>query len=182
MTNRIPPAQSPFKQDIAEVLEKVMPPGVPPLMLFTTLARDSRLFSRFMAGGLLDKGNLSLRQREIIIDRTTALCGSEYEWGIHIALFAKSAGLKPEEIAATAKDADAYNGWDEAEQVLLDVCEELHANCDIGEKTWEKLRRHYSEEAILEVLMLAGYYRTVSYLTNALRLAPEPFAERFPID
>jgi uncharacterized protein Smg (DUF494 family) len=30
-----------------------------------------------MGAGLLDKGNLTLRQREIVIDRITALSGSE---------------------------------------------------------------------------------------------------------
>jgi hypothetical protein len=33
---------------------------------------------------------------------------------------------------------------------------------------------------MLELLLLAGFYRTVSYLTNALRLPPEPYAARFP--
>jgi hypothetical protein len=37
----------------------------------------------------------------------------------------------------------------------------------------------FSEEAMLELLMLAGFYRTVSYLTNALRLPLEPYAARF---
>jgi hypothetical protein len=31
----------------------------------------------------------------------------------------------------------------------------------------------------MEVLMLAGFYRTVSYLTNALRLPLEDYAARF---
>jgi hypothetical protein len=53
-----------------------MPPGREPLVLFTTLARDERLFERFFAGGLLDQGQVTLRQREIVIDRTTALCRS----------------------------------------------------------------------------------------------------------
>ena len=70
-----------------------MPPGLPPLVLFRTLARDKRLIERFMGGGLLDKGHLTLRQREIVIDRVTARCGSEYEWGVHAAFFAKRAGL-----------------------------------------------------------------------------------------
>ena len=33
---------------------------------------------------------------------------------------------------------------------------------------------------MLELLLLAGFYRTVSYLTNALRLPLEPYAARFP--
>jgi hypothetical protein len=70
-----------------------MPAGVPPLVLFTTLARDARLFERFRGGGLLDKGHLTLRQREIVIGRVTAQCRSEYEWGVHTAFFAERVGL-----------------------------------------------------------------------------------------
>lgn len=43
------------------------------------------------------------------------------------------------------------------------------------------MRAHFSEEAIIELLLLAGFYRTVSYLTNSLRLPLEPFAARFPV-
>jgi hypothetical protein len=39
---------------------------------------------------------------------------------------------------------------------------------------------YHSNEAILELLMLAGTYRTVSYLVNGLRLPLEPGARRFP--
>ena len=42
-----------------------------------------------------------------------------------------------------------------------------------------ELRATFSDEAMLELLMLAGFYRTVSYLTNALRLPLEPYAGRF---
>ena len=33
---------------------------------------------------------------------------------------------------------------------------------------------------MLELILLAGFYRTVSYLTNSLALPPEAFAARFP--
>jgi hypothetical protein len=35
--------------------------------------------------------------------------------------------------------------------------------------------------AVVEIVMLAGFYRTVSYLTNSLRLPRETFAKRFPL-
>ena len=75
------------------MFDRIMPPGAPPLALFTTLARDARLFERLRGGALLDKGHLTLRQREVVIDRVTALSGSEYEWGVHVAFFGKKAGL-----------------------------------------------------------------------------------------
>jgi len=63
------------------------------------------------AGGLLDKGPLSLRQREIVIDRTTARLGCAYEWGVHVAFFADKAGFTSEQVAATVtEDRDAPAG------------------------------------------------------------------------
>ncbi len=40
-----------------------------------------------MASGLLSKGLLSARDREIVIGRTTARAGAEYEWGVHRTVF-----------------------------------------------------------------------------------------------
>ena len=88
---RIAPAEAPYEAEIATALQRIMPPGVEPLVLFRTMARSPRVFQKMFAGGLLDKGPLSLRQREIVIDRTTARLGCEYEWGVHVAFFADKA-------------------------------------------------------------------------------------------
>jgi alkylhydroperoxidase family enzyme len=180
MSARISAATPPYAKELQDRFDRLMPKGAPPLLLFTTLARDKRLCERFMAGGLLDAGNLTLRQREIIIDRITALSGSEYEWGVHIAFFAKRAGLNEAQIASTAKSGASDAVWSDQDRLLLTVCDQLHQSCDIDDETWTALRANFSEEAILEILMLAGFYRTVSYLTNALRLPCEPYGARFP--
>jgi hypothetical protein len=78
---RVEPVQPPFPPELQAVFDRIMPPGVPPLQLFTTLARVPRIYERFRAGSLLDRGPLSLRHREIVIDRTCARCGCPYEWG-----------------------------------------------------------------------------------------------------
>jgi hypothetical protein len=39
----------------------------------------------------------------------------------------------------------------------------------------------FGDAAIIEIVMLAGFYRTVSYLTNVLRLPLEHYAARFPL-
>uniref|UniRef100_UPI0019545CF2 hypothetical protein n=1 Tax=Klebsiella pneumoniae TaxID=573 RepID=UPI0019545CF2 len=67
--SRMSPARPPYPAAIQQRLARTMPEGMPPLALFTTLARDPRLFERFMGASLLDPGHLSLRQREIVIDR-----------------------------------------------------------------------------------------------------------------
>ena len=180
MSARMEAASPPFAPEVQSRLDQVMPKGVPPLHLFATLARDSRLFERFIAGGLLDQGHLTLRQRELVIDRITALSGSEYEWGVHVTFFAKRAGLSKAEVAATARDGSANPIWNDADRALLAACEQLHQSCSIDDAAWAALAEHFADEAILEVIMVAGFYRTVSYLTNSLKLPLERFGARFP--
>ncbi|QCI66175.1 carboxymuconolactone decarboxylase family protein [Phreatobacter stygius] len=178
--SRMSPAEPPYPDDVQARLSRIMPPGVPPLRLFTTLARDPRLFERFMSAGLIDHGNLTLRQREIVIDRVTAISGSEYEWGVHVALFAARAGLSEAQTRATVRSGPDDPVWSDEDRLLIGVVDALHRDCDIDDATWQELKARFADEAILEILMLAGFYRMVSYLTNALRLAPEAFAPRFP--
>ncbi|CAB3755598.1 carboxymuconolactone decarboxylase [Burkholderia sp. MSh2] len=179
MTQRIACAVPPFAPDIAASIDRVMR-GRPPLRLFTTLARDARLFTKFFAAGLLDKGHLDIRQREIVIDRTTALCRSEYEWGVHVSVFSPAAGLTREQVRSLAVGSALDTCWNDADRLLIRLCDTLHLHCDVDDDLWHELRPRFSDEALLELLMLAGFYRTVSYLTNGLRLPPEPGAARFP--
>jgi alkylhydroperoxidase family enzyme len=177
---RIAPASAPFPPDVQAALERTMPPGMPPLALFTTLARDPRLFGKFFAGGLLDRGHLTLRQRELVIHRTTALNRSEYEWGVHVALFAGRAQLTPEQLHCTVHGGPDDGCWSDDDRVLLRLCDALHATSTVDDALWSALRARFSDEAVLELLLLTGFYRTVSYLTNALRLPLEANAARFP--
>lgn len=179
-TSRLAPAVPPFLPEIQGPLDRIMPPGMPPLVLFTTLARDPRLFGKFFAGSLLDRGHLTLRQREIVIHRTTALCGSEYEWGVHVRGFAARAGLDAAQLASTVH-GDADDGcWKDEDRVLIRLCDALHREADVDDALWAELSARFSEPACLELLLLAGFYRTVAYLTNGLRLPLEASAARFP--
>lgn len=154
--------------------------GNPPLVLFTTLARDRRLFDKFFGAGLLDRGHLTMRQREIVINRTTALCRSEYEWGVHVSTFGGHVGLDERQIRSFVHGTANDSCWRNEEPALIRLCDALHASCDLSDGLWEELRGYFSDEAMLELLMLAGQYRTISYLTNALRLPLEQGAARFP--
>jgi alkylhydroperoxidase family enzyme len=177
---RIAPAAPPYLPEVQARFDALMPQGVAPLLLFRVLARDLRLFQRFMGAGLFDKGHLSLRQRELVIDRVIARCGSEYEWGVHVAFFAARAGFSEAQLRSMAHGGPDDACWGPQDALLLRFCDALNVSCDIGEELWADLRARFSEEAVLELLLLAGFYRTVSYLTNALRLPPEAYAARFP--
>jgi len=130
MSARLAPLDPPFAPDLQAFLDRIMPPGVPPLVLFTTLARDARLFERFRGGGLLDKGHLTLRQREIVIGRVTAQCRSEYEWGVHTAFFAERVGLDDAMQRSLVLGSGDDPCWSSAERALIRACDELHATAD----------------------------------------------------
>jgi len=138
------------------------------------------VFQRFMAGGLLDKGSISLHEREIMIDRTTARCGSEYEWGVHVAFFAERAALTPEQIRATEEGSADDPAWSPRERLVIRLADALHETATIDDALWTELREEFSDEQLLELIVLAGFYHTVSFLTNALRLPIESYAARFP--
>lgn len=129
-------------------------------------------------GGLLDPGSITLRQRELMILRTTARCGSEYEWGVHVAFFAAAAGFTAPEIAATVRGGRADFVGDDA--LVVALADALHDGADVPDALWDELAARFSPPQLVELLFLAGLYHAVSFVTNATRLPPEPGAPRFP--
>jgi len=175
---RIAPLEPPYADDIQQAFDAIMQ-GAPPLILFRTLATSERAWRKFRAGSLLDRGPLSLRDRELVIDRTCALAGNEYEWGVHVTTFAAAAGLTAPEIAAIAGEGAAAACWTEGERALLVATEALHARARLSETEFAALRAHYDEARVLEVILLCGFYRMVSYVVGALDLPLEAGAARF---
>jgi alkylhydroperoxidase family enzyme len=176
---RVAPAEPPYEPQIAAELERIMPPGVPPLALFRTLARSPRVFGKIFAGGLLD-GPFSLRQREIVIDRTTARLGCEYEWGVHIALFAKRVGFTDDHVAATVTGPADAACWTPDEQALISLVDDLVDRRTIADATWAALSAHFDDKRILEAIALVGFYHSISFLCRGLELPLESYAARFP--
>jgi alkylhydroperoxidase family enzyme len=177
---RVEPVLPPFSPEIQKVFDRIMPPGVPPLTLFTTLARVPRIYDRFRAGSLLDRGPVSLRHREIVIDRTCARCGCAYEWGVHVAFFARQAALTPEQVRATVRGDANDAAWGEEERLLIRMVDQLHDSANLSDDVWNALAAAFSVDQIFELIALVGFYHTVSFFANGLKLAPESYGVPFP--
>lgn len=178
--SRIAPLEPPYAPEIQSQFDAIMPPGVPPLVLFRTVATSERAYKKFRNGSLLDRGPLTLREREIVIDRTCALTRCEYEWGVHVTIFAGPAHLTDEQVRATVLGPADAACWTEAEQALIAAVDALHHHATWSANAFEALKAHYSDDKILEIIQLCGFYRTVSYFANALELPLEPNTARFP--
>jgi len=177
--SRIAPLEPPYEPEIQGQFDRIMR-GAPPLMLFRVVASNARAWEKFRAASLLDGGPLSLREREIVIDRTCALTGCEYEWGVHVAIFAKAADLTEAQVRATVRETADAPCWSASEQALIAAVDALHLRATFSDAQFKALSAHYDDAKIFEIILLCGFYRTVSYLANGLDLPPEEKAARFP--
>ena len=135
------------------------------LNIFRTLARNRPLYKAFLAlgGHLLTSGGLPAREREIVILRTGWRCGSEYEFGQHTVI-GRDAGLDDDEIARLAGGPGEWLGDDAA---LVAMVDELCADDVVTETTWRRLTERWSDNDLMELLVLTGYYRLVSGMLNS---------------
>lgn len=169
---RIVPLDPPYPPDIEAEFDKIMR-GAPPLLLFRTVARNPRVLQRWLAGGLLDKGTISLRLRELMILRTTALCGAEYEWGVHVAAFGAKAAWTEEQVRSTVRGSAEDCCWSEEECSVLLLANELHATSSVSDESWRRAAVSFSTEQLIELVMLAGSYHAVSFMVNAFGVQHE---------
>jgi alkylhydroperoxidase family enzyme len=174
---RVAPLGPPYAAEVEEYLTKLMPPDVEPLKLFRTFALNLELASRMRPLGayFLAHPSIDPRDRELIILRTTALNAAEYEWGVHAAFFYE---LSHDEIAGTVPGSDYP--WRERDRLLLRLADELDATGTLPDVLWAELQAHWSHSQLLELIVLAGWYRTISYVINALGIEHEEWAPRFP--
>jgi 4-carboxymuconolactone decarboxylase len=179
---RIQPLEPPYPDATAETLRRMMPPGAEPLNLFRTIAQNEHVLERFRTTGayLLNFGKLDPLEREIVIHRTCARCGCEYEWGVHAAVFAQSVGLSAAQLAATVSGDASDAVWSPRQSLLVRLADELHDSATISDALWAELARNWEPAELIELIALAGFYHLVSFAANAARVQPEAFAEPFP--
>jgi len=151
----------------------------PVLNIFRTLARNEPLFKAFsrLGGHLLRRGDVPARAREIVILRVGWRCGSEYEFGQHTVI-GLGTGLNDAEIARLA--TEGTDGWSPDDEALVLLADELCANDVVGDETWRRLATSWSDAQLLELLVLAGYYRLVSGMLNSAGVPLEPTTPGWP--
>ena len=153
-----------------------------PLRLFRTLGVHAELAARMrpLGAGILGHGLIEPRLREVMIHRTCALCGAEYEWGVHAVAFGRPLGFTDEQLAETVDGAAADRSWSDAERTVYRLADELHGTGDISDALFAELERHFDHGQILELVVTSGWYHTISFVVNAARVQLEPWAARFP--
>jgi alkylhydroperoxidase family enzyme len=71
--------------------------------------------------------------------------------------------------------------WSKHEQVLIATVAALHHRATLDDDEFVRLSEHYDDPKIFEIILLCGFYRTVSHLASGLDLPLEAAAPRFPV-
>ena len=176
---RVEPLSPPYAESTQALFDLAMPEGMAPLLLFRVMARNGRLFPRFMRAGVLDRGPVPIRDRELVIHRTTARCRAEYEWGVHVNAFGRPLELGEDVLRATVEGDADDPAFDARQSLLVRLVDELHETSTISAEIWSALEAVYDVLQIQELIYTVGLYHTVSFLCNGLGLEKEPFGETF---
>jgi 4-carboxymuconolactone decarboxylase len=179
---RIAPLEPPYEPQLAETLQRMMPPDVEPLRLFRTVAHNPAVLDRFRTIGayILNFGRVDPLDREVLLHRTCARCGCEYEWGVHAVAFGRPLGMTEEQLRATVLDGSDAPVWSKRQRLLVRLADELHDSATVSDGLWAELAQLWDDAQLLELIATAGFYHLVSFTANAAGVQPEQYAERFP--
>ena len=114
------------------------------------------------------QGVLSPRDNALLALRTALRCGSEFEWGVHVA----HGQLTPDEAARVADGPAA--GWGPRDAALLAAADELHDRSVIGDATWDALSAMFPTDALVEITFVVGHDTMLSMVANSTGVAGEP--------
>ena len=131
-------------------------------------------------GFFVRNATIPTRDRELLILRTAWLSRGDYIWGRHDVI-GQEAGLTPEEIRRVTAGADAP-GWGDFDRTLLRAADELHASRFVSHPTWTMLAERYTEEQLVEVVLIVGNYTQLAMFQNSLGAQLPPGFEGLPAE
>lgn len=129
------------------------------LLTFAHHPRLAELFSQFNIH-LLSTSTLPVRLRQIAIMRTAWLCKATYMWSSHLSTSIRC-GLEPDLFRPI------QNGPDDPyftafERTVMRATEELVADREIGDASWQALTAEWTHQQMLDFLFTVGAYVTIA--------------------
>lgn len=141
------------------------------------LARAFLTFNRY----LLLSSSLPRRLRQIAIMRVAWLSKGRYVWSSHLRTSLRN-GLSGDDFEPI-KDGHTSPHWNEDEACILRTTDELLADNDLSDASWELLSQVLERHQLMDFLFTVGTYQLLSQVFNAVRLEREDelleLAERY---
>ena len=116
------------------------------------------------------KTTISPRLSEFAILCTARLWRAQFEWYAHEPMALK-AGVSPK----TVRDLKAGRVPKSAakdERAIYDFIQELYKTRRVSDRTYKRVRSFFSDEAMVELVGVLGYYVLISMTLNVFQLLP----------
>jgi alkylhydroperoxidase family enzyme len=169
---------------MAAAEEHGVPAQLAGLNVFRLLLRRPRIAKATadLLISLLFRGVLDDRLRELVIMRIGWATGSDYEWTQHWTLAQDAFGCHAEELLAV-RDWARSDLLGDPERAVLAVTDETLATGTVSSVTFEHCRAVIGDDdALIELVLAVGLWRTVSQLTRSLEIPLEDGVASWPPD
>jgi alkylhydroperoxidase family enzyme len=158
-----------------------VPARLAALNVFRTLLRRPRA-ARAVADllmELLSGRALEHRLRELVIMRIGWSTGSDYEWTQHWTIAQEVFGLGAEDLLAV-RDWDGSPRFSERERAVLTAADEILATGAVSSATAECCAGWIGEDALIELVLSIGAWRSISELARSLEIPLEDGVASWP--
>jgi alkylhydroperoxidase family enzyme len=147
---------------------------------WTVMANSPDIMNHFTIGSALwtsERRKMPKLYRELAILRTGFAGGSRFVFSQH-SKFSRAAGLSEEKVAAVPAWTSA-EAFDAKERAVLGYVDELVlADGRVQDATFERLKRHFDDEQILELTYVTCLYKAWATFSRGLRLEFDDIDER----
>jgi hypothetical protein len=99
---------------------------------------------------------------------------------VHVRFFAERVGLTPAQVTSLVHGGPDDECWtDDGERLLIALVDQLHDTNDVDDRLWAALAARHDADALLDLVLLCGWYHAISFVGRAARVAHEPGTPRF---
>lgn len=185
-TKRLPLRRPPYEPEIERTIGNTAFTGLSPRNLRLALAHHPKLAAAFqsMAHVVLFQCAVAEREREIAIIRTGALTRSEYEWGMHVSIYAAKCGLSDAQVqeltCSTSWRELSDASWTPQERLVVRMVDELHRHSTLADETWQQMTAAWPKEQVMELMFASSFYHMAAFFLNSAAVPLEDGSERFP--
>jgi alkylhydroperoxidase family enzyme len=128
-----------------------------------------------LGNSILHRQKLSAINRELLILQVAQLEHGAYEWRQHVPI-ALGVGVTQRQIDCLERAAYDDGAFSEAERALLAFGREVVENVRVQGPVFAAMRKHFSDQEIVETILAIGFYMTMARLTEATETDLDPAA------
>ena len=170
MSLRIHPVIPGTKPELAALEEKILQERgrISPLYQVLLNAPEIAQGWEALLTAIRNRNSLSPAIREMIILRVAVLNRAQYEFDAHVP-HALKAGMSKEKVALLKEEAIS-EVFSEHERLILQLTDVMTQEIQVPDSLFDRVKPHFNDQEILELVTTISAYNMVSRLLNALHI------------